>query len=77
MRKLAYMDRYYLGFRQADAHIVLPPLYRLVHTLSVRQLQFVYLTVALLVVCPVGPLPGVPGHHAHNSLLTLRHVTGG
>ena len=62
---------------QADAHIVLPPLYRLVHTLYVRQLQFVHHTVALLVVSPIDPMPSVPGHRAHDSPLTLRHITGG
>ena len=62
---------------QDDAHTVLPLLYRLVHTLSVRQLQFVDHIVALLVVCPIGPLPSVPGHHFHDKPLTPRHVTGG
>ena len=46
---------------QADAQIVRPPWYRLAHTLSIRQLQFVDDVVVLLVVCPVGPLPVVPG----------------
>ena len=60
---------------QASANIVLPPLYRLVHTLSARQL--VDHTGALLVVCPIGPLPGVPGHPTHDSPLILRQVSGG
>ena len=54
-----------------------PPWYRLAHTLSIRQLQFVNPIVVLLVVCPIGPLPGVPGHHARDSPITLRYVTGG
>ena len=62
---------------QADTQIVCPTWYRLTHTLSIRQLQFVDPVVVLLVVCLVGPLPGVPGDHARYSPLTLCHVTGG
>ena len=62
---------------QADAQVVHSPWYRLAYTLSIRQLQFVDPVVVLLVVCHGGLAPGVPGHHAHDSPLTLSHVAAG
>ena len=56
---------------QADALIVLHPWFELVQTLSVEKLHLVGHAGALLIVHSLGPLPVVPGHHAHDCPLTL------